>query len=54
MPMPSYIQGGYVRDARARTGNIKSISLLVACIEGYDAGQKCFMISSIFNSGVLL
>ena len=54
MPMPSYIQCGWVTEVRARTGNIKSISLMVACIQGSDAGQKCFKISRIFNFGVQL
>ena len=54
MPMPSYIKCGWVTEVRARTGNIKSISLMVACIQGPDAGQKCFKISRIFNFGVQL
>ena len=41
-------------ERRAGTGNIKSISLMVACIQGSDAGQKCFNISRIFNFGVQL
>ena len=41
-------------ERRAGTGNIKSISLMVACIQGSDAGQKCFKISRIFNFGVQL
>ena len=28
-------------ERRAGIGNIKSISLMVACIQGSDAGQKC-------------
>ena len=52
--MLSYVQGGWVTEVRARTGNIKSISLMVACIQGSDAGQKCFKISRIFNFGVQL
>ena len=38
-------------ERRAGIGNIKSISLMVACIQGSDAGQKCFKISRIFNFG---
>ena len=38
-------------ERRAGIGNIKSISLMVACIQGSDAGQKCFKISRIFNLG---
>ena len=45
---------GEVMERRAGTGNIKSISLMVACIQGSDAGQKCFKISRIFNFGVQL
>ena len=52
--MLSYSQGGWVTEVRIRTGNIKSISLMVACIQGSDAGQKCFKISRIFNFGVQL
>ena len=37
-----------------RTGNIKSISLMFACLQGSDAGQKWFKISRIFNCGVQL
>ena len=54
MPMPSYIQCGWMTEVRARTGNIKSIYLLVACLQGSDAGQKCFKILRIFNFGVQL
>ena len=43
-----------MRERRAGTGNIKSISLTVACIQGSDAGQKCFQILRIFNFGVQL
>ena len=52
MSMPSYLQGGQVMEGRVRTGNIKSISLMVACLQGSGAGQKCFKISRIFNCGV--
>ena len=41
-------------ERRAGTGNIKTISLMVACIQGSDAGQKCIKISRIFNFGVQL
>ena len=41
MSMLSYLPGGQVREGRVRTGNIKSISLMVACLQGSDAGQKC-------------
>ena len=41
-------------ERRSGIGNIKSISLMVACIQGSDAGQKCFKISRIFNLGVQL
>ena len=54
MLMPSYLQRCYVREGRACTGNIKSISLMVACVQGSDAGQKCGKISRIFNFGVQL
>ena len=43
-----------VREGRVRTGNIKSISLMVACLQGPDGGQKCVKISKIFNFGVQL
>ena len=39
---------------RAGNGNMKSISLMVACIQGSDAGEKCFKVSRIFNFGVQL
>ena len=54
MYMPSYLQGGYISEGRARTGNKQSISLMFACLQGSDAGQKCFKISRIFNCGVQL
>ena len=54
MSMPSYLQGGQVRECRVRTGNIKSISLMVACLQGSDAGQKFVKISRIFNFGIQL
>ena len=54
MSMPSYLQGGQVREGRVRTGNIKSISLMVACLQGSDAGQKFVKISRIFNFGIQL
>ena len=41
-------------EGREGTGSIKSISLMVACLQGYDAGQKCFKISRIFNCVVQL
>ena len=41
-------------ERRAGNGNMKSISLMVACIQGSDAGQNCFKISRIFNFGVQL
>ena len=41
-------------EGRAGIGNIKSISLMVACLQGSDAGQKCFKISRVFNCGVQL
>ena len=34
-----------------RTGNIKSVFLMVACLQGSDGGQKCVKISRIFNFG---
>ena len=37
-----------------RTGNIKSIPLMVACLQGSDEGQKCFKMLRIFNFGVQL
>ena len=54
MFMPSYLQRCLVRRGRAGTGNIKSISVMVACLQGSDAGQKCVKISRIFNFGVQL
>ena len=54
MSMPSYLQRRYVWECREGTGNIKSISLMAACPQGYDAGQKCFKISRMFNFGVQL
>ena len=52
MFMPSYLQRCLVMEGRAGIGNIKSISLMVACLQGSDTGQKCFKISRIFNCGV--
>ena len=54
MSMPSYLQGGQVREGRARTGSIQSISLTFACLQGSDSGQKCVKISRICNFGVQL
>ena len=54
MSMPSYLQGGQLKEGRVRTGNIKSISLMVACLSGSDAGQKCAKITRIFNFGIQL
>ena len=54
MSMPSYLQGGRVMEGEVRTGNIKAISLMVACLQGSDGGQKCVKISRIFNFGVQL
>ena len=54
MSMPSYLQGGQVMEGRVSTGNIKSISLMVACLQGSDAGQKCIKISRIFKFGAPL
>ena len=54
MFMPSYLQGGRVMAGEVRTGNIKSISLMVACLQGSYGGQKCVKISRIFNFGVQL
>ena len=51
---PSYLQRCKVREGRAGTGNLKSIYLMVACLQGSDAGQKCGKISRIFNFGVQL
>ena len=52
--MLSYWLGGQVRVGRVRIGNIKSISLMVPCLQGTDAGHKCFIISRIFKFGVPL
>ena len=44
--MLSYLQGGWVTEVRARTGNIKSISLMVACM-GSDAVQNALNFKNI-------
>ena len=45
MPMPSCLLADQVSRGRARTGNIKYISLLVACLQDSDVVQKYFKIS---------
>ena len=54
MSMTSYLPGGQITEGRVRTGNINSISLMVARLQGSDAGQKCVKISRIFNFVVQL
>ena len=54
MPMPSYLQGGWERVGRIGTGNMESLYLLVASLQGSDAGQNISRISGIFNLEVPL
>ena len=54
MPMPSYLQGGWERIGRISTGNMESLYLLVASLQGSDAGQNILRISGIFNFDVPL
>ena len=54
MSMTSYLQGGWERIGRISTGNMESLYLLVASLQGSDAGQNILRISGIFNFDVPL
>ena len=54
MSMTSYLQSGYERVCRVGTGNMVSLYLLVASLQGSDAGQNICIISGFINFDVPL